>query len=242
MPVVFGNSEFQISAHHDQTAGESSHQESPSQSNSCTNSTGSASHTRAAVSLPTLTLPRPRIGGTQVDEHKRLFGYRGKGNSRGKAKKKTARQTCTLKFVCLATRYPVKPPTSVKERTALSNAGLGDASIVFDLNGDSSHRHEKILEAFLKLGESGYDLQLYDRAGENSSFFVLKHPYLPRKLKVVAGQCKIYIKPLQKDLVETESDAEEVEEQEEVSFGGFTALLTARSKSLDQYACEVFKS
>ncbi len=143
MPVAFDNSEFQISAHQDQTAGESSHQESPSQSNSCTNSTGSASqasvhnspelitsHTRAAVSLPTLTLPRPQIGGTQVDEHKRLFGYRGKGNSRGKAKKKTAGQTCTLKFVCLATCYPVKPPTSVKERTALSNAGLGDASIV----------------------------------------------------------------------------------------------------------------
>ena len=108
-----------------------------------------------------------------------------------------------------------------------------------DLNGDSSHCHEKILEAFPKLAESGCDLQLYDRAGENSSFCVLKHPYL----KVVAGQCKIYIKPLQKDLVETESDAEEeVEEQEEVSFGGFTALLTALSKSLDQYACEVFKS
>ena len=183
-------------------------------------------------------LPRPRICGTQVDEH---FGYRGKGNSRGKAKKQSAGQTCTLKFVCLATRYPVKPPTSVKERTALSNAGLGDASIVFDLNGDSSHCHEKILEAFPKLAESGYDLQLYDRAGENSSFCVLKHPYLPRKLKVVAGQCKIYIKPLQKDLVETESDAEEVEE--EVSFlRGFTAILTALSKSLDQYACEVFKS
>jgi hypothetical protein len=43
---------------------------------------------------------------------------------------------------------------------------------------------------------------------------------LPRKLKVVAGQCKIYIKPLQKDLVETESDAEDVEEEEEVSFLG----------------------
>ena len=233
MPVAFDNSEFQISAHQDQEAGESSHQESPSRSNLCTNAVGSASrpsvrnspepstsHTRAALSLPTITLPRPRIGGSQVDEHKRLFGYRGKGNSRGKSKKQSAVQTCTLKFVCLATRYPVKPPTSVKERTALSNAGLGDASIMFDLNGDSSHCHEKILEAFPKLAESGYDLQLYDRAGENSSFCVLKHPYLPRKLKVVAGQCKIYIKPLQKDLVETESDAEDVEEEEEVSFLG----------------------
>jgi hypothetical protein len=81
MPVAFDNS---ISAHQDQAAGESSHQESPSLSNLCTNATGSASrpsvhnspepstsHTHAAR-LPTIMLPRPRICGTQVDEH---FGY-----------------------------------------------------------------------------------------------------------------------------------------------------------------------
>jgi hypothetical protein len=62
MPVAFDNSEFQISAHQDQEAGESSHQESPSRSNLCTNAVGSASrpsvrnspepstsHTRAAL-------------------------------------------------------------------------------------------------------------------------------------------------------------------------------------------------
>jgi hypothetical protein len=207
MPVVFDNSEFQISAHQDQEAGESSHQESPSRSNLCTNAVGSASRPSVRNSSESSTShTHAELGGSQVDEHKRLFGYRGKANSRGKSRKQSAEQTCTLKFVCLTTCYPVKPPTSVKERTALSNAGLGDASIVFDLNGDSSHCHEKILEAFPMLAESGYDLQLYDRAGEKSSFCVLKHPYLPRILKVVAGQCKIYIKSLQKDLVETESD------------------------------------
>ena len=49
---------------------------------------------------------------------------------------------------------------------------------------------------------------LYDRAGENSSFCPLNHPYLPRKLKEVAGQCKIYIRPLQKDLVDSDTEEE----------------------------------
>ena len=176
-----------------------------------------ASTSQAATST-TVNVPRPRIPvNIQVEEHRRLFGYTGSGRGkysaarRGKEKSKAKKQngpTCTLKFVCLASCNAIKPPTSVKERAALSNAGLGDTSITFDVNGDSSHCHEKILESFPKLCESGYNLMLYDRAGENSSFCPLNHPYLPRKLKEVAGQCKIYIRPLQKDLVDSDTEEE----------------------------------
>ena len=174
----------------------------------------STSHTGTST---TVNVPRPRIpGNIQVDEHRRLFGYSGRGKysaaRRGKEKANAKKQngpTCTLKFVCLASCNAIKPPTSVKERAALSNAGLGDTTITFDVNGDSSHCHEKILESFPTFSfESGYNLMLYDRAGENSLFCLLNHPYLSRKLREVAGQCKIYIRLLQKDLVDSDTEEE----------------------------------
>ena len=185
---------------------------------------GSSSEPSTSQTNVTASVPRQRMGGDiKVDEHRRLFGYSGRGKyseKRGKGKataKKQSGQTCTLKFVCLANCNATKPPTSVKERAALSNAGLGDTTITFDVDGDSYYCHEKILETFPKLCESGYNLMLYDRAGENSSFCILNHPYLPRKLKEVAGQCKIYIKPLQKNLVESDTE-EEIEVSSFITF------------------------
>lgn len=163
-------------------------------------------------------IARQRIGGNlSINEHRRLFGYSNTGNvpkAKGKAiTKRGSGQTCTLKFVCLGKRHQVKPPTSARERTVLCNAGLGDTTIVLNVNGDSDHCHGKIIETFPKLAQSGYELLLYDRAGENSSFFPLKHSYLLKKLKEVAGQCKIYIKPLQKDLIESDDDEDEPQVQ-----------------------------
>ena len=176
-------------------------------------SAGSFTQPSTSYECVPANVARQRIGGNlSINEHRRLFGYGNTGNvSKGKGKATTKRQTCTLKFVCLGKCDPVKPPTSVKERTVLCNAGLGDTTIVFNVNGDSDHCHRKILETFPKLAQSGYELLLYDRAGENSSFCPLKHPYLPKKLKEVAGQCKIYIKPLQKDLIESDNDEDEVQ-------------------------------
>ena len=56
--------------------------------------------------------------------------------------------TCTLKFVCMSSHTPIKPPTSIKERAALSNAGRGDSVITFNMDGDSSHCHARIIEKF----------------------------------------------------------------------------------------------
>ena len=84
----------------------------------------------------------PPSGNTKIIEHRRLFGYAAKGKGqpkKGKAVGKRSVHTCTLKFVCLATWNPIKPPLFVKERTALANAGLRDGTITFDLDGDSMH-------------------------------------------------------------------------------------------------------
>lgn len=127
-----------------------------------------------------------------------------------------------MKFVCLSSVSADKPPTSVKERTILANLGLGDAIVTFNLDCDSLHFHDKKLEAFPKLNSTEYELFLYDRSGKNPSFCHLKHPYIPKKLKVVAEQCKIYIKPIQKDLVdkfENEDDEIQVKSKEQYNTG-----------------------
>ena len=74
-------------------------------------------------------------------EQQRLFGHGSQAkrprpsNSLSKSKRGA---TCTLKFVCLASKEEAdRPPLSVKERTALANAGLGDASITFGINKSS---------------------------------------------------------------------------------------------------------
>ena len=147
-----------------------------------------------------------------AQEHRRLFNYR---SSSGKSKKKGKRsQTCTLKFLCMSKTDSVKPPTTVKERAQLANAGLGERSIQFELNEGSRHCHERILQAFPKLSGVGYELLLFQR-GEGGGFCNLAGPYTPRKLKDASAHSKIYIRPLLKDLEVDEVDGPE----EEVSVG-----------------------
>ncbi len=50
----------------------------------------------------------------------------------------------------------------------------------------------------------------------STSFCVLKHPHIPKKLKEVAGQSKIYIQPLQKDLIDLNDEDENVEVDSDV--------------------------
>ena len=174
-------------------------------------SAGSSSVAQRSSILPSISISRPTVGNAQVNEHRKLFGYKkGKQPKRGKSVVKQQRvQTCSLKFVCLASGSSSKPPTSVKERTMLANAGLGDSTILFDLDDSTSHCHEKILEAYPKLASTGYELLLFDRSADVQSFCHLKPPYLPKKLKEVAGQCKIYVRPLQSDIEVTVNNEEE---------------------------------
>lgn len=140
-----------------------------------------------------------------VAEQRRLFGHGSHAkrprlsNSLSKSKRGA---TCTLKFVCLASKEEEdRPPLSVKERTALANAGLGDASITFGINKSSVYNG--IIERFPKLSEvGGFDLMLFQRGtGEDAGFHRIHPPHTALRLKELCGQAKIYIRPLQKDIV-----------------------------------------
>lgn len=116
--------------------------------------------------------------------------------------------------MCMAKRDSVKPPTSVKDRTQLVNAGLGDTSIQFDLHEGVVHCHQRIVGIFPKLADVGYELLLFQR-GEGGGFCNLAPPYTPKRLKDACGNSKIYIRPLQKDLEVEDISSEELNGVEE---------------------------
>jgi len=139
-------------------------------------------------------------------EQRRLFSF-GRpaktSNQTGKGKSKGKRPpTCTIKFVCLASKDATKPPTSVREKAALCNGGLGDGSITFDVGSGSDHCHLKMIEKFPKLATAGgYELMLHQRGGgDDAGFHPINPPYTPSRLKDFAGQAKMYIRPLQRDI------------------------------------------
>ena len=98
-----------------------------------------------------------------------------------------------------------KPPSAICEKTALSNCGLGPGSITLDIN---AHMHQNLIERFplLEAG-GGYELLLYQRGGLEQGFYGITPPYTPIRIKELAGQAQVYVRPLQKDL----DNLEEVE-------------------------------
>ena len=109
-------------------------------------------------------------------------------------------KTCSLKFVCLASKTADGPPSTVKQRTVLSNAGLGDASISFPMDGSAVY--DGILERFPKLSSvGGFDLLLFQRgSGKDAGFHRILPPNTAEHLKELCGQAKIYIRPVQGDI------------------------------------------
>ena len=138
-----------------------------------------------------------------VAEQRRLFGYSSsdpnrisKKDKEPKAKKES---TCTLKVVCLSSKNAHSPPSSVRERTYLSIIGLGDSSITFPAQ---EHVYSKILESFPALSKAGgFEICLFQRGGgEDVGFHVINPPHIATRLKQLAGQAKIYIRPIQRDI------------------------------------------
>ena len=89
-----------------------------------------------------------------------------------------------------------------RERTILLNAALGDASIQFRMDATRLESHQEIVSKFPKLLETGYELLLYQR-GEDAGFYNIPSPHTPQRIRDAAGNAKIYIRPLQKDLDES---------------------------------------
>lgn len=139
-----------------------------------------------------------------IQEHRRLFKPYN-NNSRKRPYKQARVHNATLKFVCLGYAEDIKPPTATSDKTALSNAALGPASITMDMEGDQAHCIEKILTQYpLLKTAAGYELLLYQRGGDMKGFHRISEPHLPRKLKDLAGQSQIYIRPLENILEEQE--------------------------------------
>jgi len=93
------------------------------------------------------------------------------------------------------------PPTQIVERAAHANSDLGPGTIVFDADGNSSHFHQKIMDKFPALESSGgYELLLYQRGGQEKGFDKLEPPFTHGRVKEVASQAQVYIKPLPQDL------------------------------------------
>ena len=154
-----------------------------------------------------------------ASEQRRLFGYAAKKQylpsttKKGKGKKESA---CTFKFVCLSSKAASTPPSSVKERTYLSNMGLGDSCITFN---SQEHVYDYILEKYLQLSKAGrFELLLFQRGGgEDGGFHVIHPPHVAGRVKQLAGQAKIYIRPLQKDIESEMSNTHMALDHTEVS-------------------------
>lgn len=170
-----------------------------------------------------------------VEEHRRLFGFRPPNNSRASTSSRSGKQpapkrrmvatstgeqisipvrnTWTRTFVCLEKKNATTPPSAF-EKVSMALAGLEEKSICFAKGGNSQHVHEKILEAFPILENAGgYEIL---RTGErgNRQLMVLSMPpggYTVPYLKATIASAKGYIRPLQKDLVFSPSEQEQMQ-------------------------------
>ncbi|KAJ7384022.1 hypothetical protein OS493_024034 [Desmophyllum pertusum] len=72
--------------------------------------------------------------------------------------------------------------------------------------GKAATVHTYLMEKYTPLSlAGGYELLLFQRGGENRGFYSLPTPYSPSRLKDIAGQATIYIRPLQKDILADEA-------------------------------------
>ena len=160
--------------------------------------TGQSSSHSPAVLIQPASVPQV----SALVEQRRLFNF-GRSQSphtSAKPSKKKKLPTCTLKFICLASKDSQRPPAIVRERTELANAGLGDKSITFTQNGELVYK--MLLEKFPKLENAGgFDLSLFQRGGgDDYGFHTISPPHTPTRLKDICGQAKIYIRPIQQDI------------------------------------------
>ena len=111
----------------------------------------------SSVSRPGLSRPTSSV--SAVTEHQQLFSryaydrasshpstkwkcYTGKGKGVGKGRI----PTCTLKFVCLSKMDASRAPSTVRERTLLTKAGLGEKAIQLFADASPVKCHDRILE------------------------------------------------------------------------------------------------
>ena len=75
------------------------------------------------------------------------------------------------------------------------------------------------------------DVLLFQRGGENRGFHKLPTPYSPTRLKDIAGQANIYIRPLQKNITALPEQNVQVKELRCVLY----ILIVLNPTLFDQY-------
>ncbi|KAJ7394930.1 hypothetical protein OS493_000767 [Desmophyllum pertusum] len=167
------------------------------------------------ASTTTTAASRPSVAPSALEEHGRIFGYRPPvgavrrplqasraTKARGRPYLFVPKNTFTRAFVCLANTDQVSAPTA-SERIRLTMAGLGEAKVVFNKDGNAQHVHGKILETFPALsGAGGYEI-LRMSEGNTRQFIEIPCPskgFTVQCLKSALGQAKAFLRPIQKNL------------------------------------------
>jgi len=125
-----------------------------------------------------------RLSTTISEEHSRVFHW------------KRESPTCTIKFCCLGFVDSDKPPTTVAAKTTLANSGLGPSTMSFEMNGVAIH--SQLLERYAKL---------YQRGGKEQGFHHLPPPHSPSRINEIANASVVYIRPLQRDILDTQDSS-----------------------------------
>ena len=139
---------------------------------------------------------------------------RSRQQSRQNAAKRGNREQVKLwrkETVCLRFKDQTKAPDT-EEKMALAKSGLGLKELSFSLDGDSLHIHDILLDAYDKLSDcGGYSLH---RLGTNSSDLMTIEPprggITVRYLKDIVKSAKLYVRPLQEDIICIEDSNQEV--------------------------------
>jgi len=152
----------------------------------------------------------------RLQEHRRIFNYAtGKSTYFGKGKVPAKKKTCTLKFFCLGSPNDEQSPGGAGQKTPLSNVGLGPAQVIFEV--DSPKIQQELMGTYPLLSSGGgYELLLYQRGGSEQGFHKMGLPHTVSRLKSLANQSTIYIRPLQVDILEEAHNSAQENSQQQV--------------------------
>ena len=140
------------------------------------------------------------------DERRELFRPRPYNSSwQGRGRKGPSKRKITMwhhDFICLASTGQDTPPSPM-DRALLMQAGLGLKHLSFPECSNSEMIHQDLVEAFPKLKEAGGFEFLRSSMRSSKILDVIPLPpsgYSVTYLKSIAGQAKIYLRPIQENL------------------------------------------
>lgn len=92
---------------------------------------------------------------------------------------------------------------NLRRKEELLAAGLGEKRIKISSSATASQLHDALLSAFQKLKDGGgfEMMRCLPNSKTLSPLPILEHGHIPASLKKEVGQARIYLRPLQADLI-----------------------------------------